>query len=59
MAEPPSLSPRVFSKKTKRKNISVMKAVDQNKWVSHISLVQSMDELLEFITLWEEVTSVH
>jgi hypothetical protein len=37
----------------------VMKAMDQNKWVSHISLVQSMDELLEFITLWEEVTSVH
>jgi hypothetical protein len=56
---PKFIAPGLFQKKTKRKNISVMKAMDQNKWVSHISLVQSMDELLEFITLWEEVTSVH
>jgi hypothetical protein len=55
---PKFIAPGLFQK-AKRKNISVMKAIDQNKWVSHISLVQSMDELLDFITLWEEVTSVH
>jgi hypothetical protein len=31
----------------------------QNKWISHVSPIQSMDELHAFISLWEGVTTVN
>jgi hypothetical protein len=44
--------------KTRRKNITAMKATVQNKWVTNMSPIQSMEDLQECITLWEEVTRV-
>jgi hypothetical protein len=50
--------PWLVPKKTRRKNITMMKATVPNKWVAHVSPIQSMEELQEFIALWEEVTGV-
>jgi hypothetical protein len=51
-------APDLFQK-AKRKNITVSKAMVQNKWISHVSPIQSMDELHAFISLWEGVTTVN
>jgi hypothetical protein len=45
-------------KKTKRKNVTVEKAMAQNRWVSHISPIQPQEELHEFIGLWEYVNMI-
>jgi hypothetical protein len=36
-----------------------MKATALNKWVSHISPIQSDDELHQFIELWEKLTTIN
>jgi hypothetical protein len=36
-----------------------MKALGQNRWISHICPIQSIEELQEFIALWEGVTTVN
>jgi hypothetical protein len=55
---PKYITPTLFQQ-TKRKNITVLKAMTQSRWVSHVSPIQSMEELREFIALWEDVTTVH
>jgi hypothetical protein len=55
---PKFIAPAPFQK-SKRKNITVKQATTQNKWISQVYPIQSMEELLEFVTLWEEVNSVH
>jgi hypothetical protein len=45
---PPKYIALGLFQKAKRKNITV------NKWISHVSPIQSMDELREFISLWKE-----
>jgi hypothetical protein len=51
------LAPSLFQK-SKRKNISVLKATENNKWISHITPILTIAELNEFILLWEEITLV-
>jgi hypothetical protein len=55
---PKFIAPALFQK-SKQKNITVKQATTQNKWISQVYPIQSMEELLEFVTLWEEVNSVH
>jgi hypothetical protein len=55
---PKYLTPTLF-RKAKRKNIIVMRALANNKWISHISPIQSAEELRDFIELWDGLTTVN
>jgi hypothetical protein len=55
----PNTLPRPCFGKQKGKNALVMKALGQNRWISHICPIQSIEELQEFIALWEGVTTVN
>jgi hypothetical protein len=55
---PKYITPALFQK-AKRKNITVSKAMVHNKWISHVSPIQSMDELREFVSLWERLAAVN
>jgi hypothetical protein len=52
-----SLAPLLFQK-AKRKNISVQKAMQRNKWVQHISPLSNLEELHQYLLLWEELGAV-
>lgn len=54
---PKYIAPTLFQK-TKRKNVTLKKAMDENKWVSHIYPIQSFEEMQEFIGLWGVVNSI-
>jgi hypothetical protein len=54
---PKNLVPALFQK-AKRKKISVMKAMENNRWVNHISPIQTTAELHEYISLWGEIGTV-
>jgi hypothetical protein len=56
-SSPKNLAPSLFQK-SKRKKISVLKATENNRWISHITPILTFDELHDFILLWEEITSV-
>jgi hypothetical protein len=45
-------------KKAKRKNVMVQKALQDNKWIEHISPVLSPTELQEYVLLWNAVQQV-
>ena len=45
-------------KKAKRKNITVQKALQDNKWIEHINPVFSPTELHEYVLLWNDVQQV-
>ena len=49
-----NVAPNLF-KKAKRKRITVHKALQNNKWISHITPISSPTELNEYIRLWEMV----
>jgi hypothetical protein len=55
---PKHIAPTLFQK-VKKKNITGSKAIRQNKWISHVSPIRSVEELHEFIVLWEGVNSVN
>jgi hypothetical protein len=57
MEKHPNISPKPYYRK--RKNVTVMKATVQNRWISHISPIQSFEELQKFIVLWEGVNTVN
>lgn len=42
-------------KKAKRKNITVHKALQGNKWIAHNTPIYSTVELQEYVMLWEAV----
>lgn len=42
-------------KKSKRKNITVQKALEDNRWIAHITPVTTTQEITEYVTLWEAV----
>jgi len=46
------MAPTLFNK-AKRKTITVQKALQDNKWMTHISLVLTPIELQEYILLWK------
>jgi hypothetical protein len=52
-----NLAPSLLQK-SKRKKISVLKATENNRWISHIPSILTFAELHEFILLWKEITSV-
>jgi hypothetical protein len=49
-----NIAPTLF-KKAKRKNITVQKALQDNKWIGHISPVVSAVELHDYVLIWELV----
>lgn len=51
---PRNLAPTLFQK-AKRKKISVQKAIQDNRWISHILPIQTPQEIQEYIVLWEHV----
>jgi len=51
---PKSFAPTLF-KKAKRKNVMVQKAIQDNKWISHITPILSTAEIQEYVRLWEAV----
>jgi len=51
------LAPTLFTK-AKRKNITVQKALQDNKWISHILPILTAGEILEYVQLWETVQHI-
>ena len=47
---PKSFAPTLF-KKAKRKNVMVQKAIQDNKWISHITPILSTTEIQEYVRL--------
>jgi hypothetical protein len=54
---PKDLAPSLYVK-TKRKNISVLKALSNNVWVAHISPLGNGSEIQEYVALWEMINSI-
>ncbi|KAJ1257562.1 hypothetical protein BS78_10G005700 [Paspalum vaginatum] len=52
------IAPTLFAKSS-RKNISVLKAMRNNSWISHISPVSGASEIIEFVALWEALSEAH
>ncbi|WVZ95321.1 hypothetical protein U9M48_041103 [Paspalum notatum var. saurae] len=52
-----SLAPSLFEK-TIRKKVTVSKAIERNKWISHVQPVESSTEIKEFVVLWEAISEV-
>ena len=48
---PKSFAPTLF-KKAKRKNVTVQKAIQDNKWISHITPILATAEIQEYVRLW-------
>jgi hypothetical protein len=44
--------------KSKRKNITVRKALEDDRWISHITPLVTTQEIREYVTLWEEVGQI-
>ena len=44
--------------KTKRRNVKVNKAVEENKWVDHVTPITTYQELVEFVALWEAIRGI-
>ena len=55
--EPKSFAPTLF-KKAKKKNVMVQKAIQDNKWISHITPILSTAEIQEYVRMWEAVQQV-
>jgi hypothetical protein len=54
---PLSIAPSLYQK-SKRKNITVLKALHNNTWITHISPLQSSVEVHEYVNLWEGIHSI-
>jgi len=44
--------------KTKRRNVKVNKAVEENKWVDHVTPITTYQESVEFVALWEAIRGI-
>ena len=49
---------RELFEKTRRKNITVRQALNNNKWIDHIYPPTSPEEVRQFVRLWEELQGV-
>jgi hypothetical protein len=49
-----NLAPTLF-KKSRRKNITIYKALENNRWISHITPLLTQQEIREYVTVWEAV----
>jgi hypothetical protein len=54
---PKNIVPSLFMR-SKRKNFSVQRALQNNYWIAQISLLQSPQELIEYLDLWEKIQSL-
>lgn len=52
-----NIAPMLF-KKAKRKNISVSKALQDSRWITHILPVQSSEEIHEYVSVWNAVRQI-
>jgi len=52
-----AIAPTLF-KKSKRKNLTVQKALEDNRWISHVIRLGTAQEIREYVTLWEEVSQI-
>jgi hypothetical protein len=44
--------------KTNQKKITVRRAIEGNRWVSHMLTVESLMEIIEYVALWEAISEV-
>ena len=51
---PKNIAPSLFLK-VKRKNVTVLKALQNNNWVSHVCPLLTSEEIHEYVTLWQEI----
>lgn len=54
---PKNIAPSSF-RKAKRKNITVQKALQDNRWISHITHILTPQEIHEYVTLWETISQI-
>lgn len=54
---PKAMAPSLF-KKSKRKNLTVQKALIDNRWISHVTPLVTSQEIREYVMLWEEVSQI-
>jgi hypothetical protein len=54
---PKSIAATLF-KKSKRKNITMRKALEDDRWISHIAPLVTAQDIREYVTLWEEVGQI-
>ena len=54
---PKNITPSLF-RKAKRKKVKVYKALQGNKWIAHVTPVDTVKELQEYVTLWEAVEHI-
>ena len=55
---PKNIAPNLF-RKSKRKKITVRKALQDNRWVAHILPLQTVQELREYAAQWNEYKKLH
>jgi hypothetical protein len=48
----------LFSKKTRHKNITVNRRLEENRWISNIWLIQEGTKIQELMALWEAINDV-
>ena len=51
---PKNLAPTLFLQ-SKRKKLTVSKALDENRWISNLLPLQTRQELHEYVELWDQV----
>ena len=51
---PKNIAPSMF-KKAKRGNLTVQKALQDNRWISHIIPLNTAEEIREYVELWEAI----
>jgi hypothetical protein len=56
-SSPLNIAPSLYQK-SKRKNITVFKALHNNTWITHIYPLQSSVEVHEYVNLWERIHSI-
>jgi hypothetical protein len=54
---PKNLAPTLFLK-SRRKKLSVHKALQDNRWIAHILPLQTAQEIKEYVMLWEKVNDI-
>jgi hypothetical protein len=52
---PKVIAPALY-KKSRRKNLTVQKALEDNRWIAHLIPLITSQEIREYATLWEEVS---
>jgi hypothetical protein len=54
----PKVSRHRYSRRKREKNITVQKALEDNKWISHILPILTPEEIHEYVLLWNAVQQI-